>query len=209
MVGASQRHELIGVVDLGLDLDDPATRRGPGEELACKLCAVPCQIPEHRCALCHRYLPLGKIRKRSRGRHDNCKAVTAGKVDVFGASRMRWLPVESGWCLGAGEEVLVMAPVGPDTWKLVTYDAGRVTVLHEQLPADWAMGIGEDRAKAFRKLVERDARWLGMPATDLQKSRLIREGLPESMLPRVKTRGDAADLSTRIQARRAFRKISR
>jgi hypothetical protein len=141
-------------------------------------------------------------------RHDNCGTGSAGKVDVFGASRLRWLPVGDAWCLGAGEEIVVMVPAGIDTWRLASYRSGRVEVLHEQLPSDWAMGIGEDRAKAFQKLVERDTRWLGMPATEPQKSRLLREGLPENLLPAVRTRGDAADLSTRIQGRRAVRKLA-
>jgi hypothetical protein len=69
------------------------------------------------------------------------------------------------------------------------------------------MGIGEDRVKAFQKLAERDARWLQQPVSDLQKGRLVREGLPEKALPKVRTRGDAADLLTRIQGRRAVKKL--
>lgn len=102
-----------------------------------------------------------------------------------------------------------MSPVGIDTWKLAAYQAGRLEVIQEEIPSDWAMGIGEDRAKAFQKLVEREARWLRQPVSEAQKSRLIREGLPAAALPRVKTRGEAADLVTRIQARRAYRKMNR
>ena len=76
-----------------------------------------------------------------------------------------------------------------------------------EIPVDWAMGIGEDRAKAFQKLAERTARWRNGPVSDLQKGRLVREGLPEKALPRVKTKGEAADLLTRIQGRRAVRKL--
>jgi hypothetical protein len=140
-------------------------------------------------------------------RHDNCHASTGGRVDVFGTSRLRWLPVGPAWVLGAGQEVVVMVPETTDTWRLATYKGGRLEVLHEQIPADWAMGIGEDRAKAFQKLVERSARWLSQPVTDPQRSRLLREGLPEVHLPRVRTRGEAADLLTRIQGRRAVKKL--
>jgi hypothetical protein len=100
-----------------------------------------------------------------------------------------------------------MVPEGLDTWKLATYKGGRVEVLHDEIPVDWAMGIGEDRAKAFQKLVERTARWLNQPVSDLQRGRLLREGLPERALPRVRTRGEAADLLTRIQGRRAVKKL--
>jgi hypothetical protein len=139
--------------------------------------------------------------------HETCQVKAGGKVDVFGASRLRWLPVETGWCLGAGQEVVVMVPAGIDTWKLASYRNGRVEILHDQLPVNWAQGIGEDRAKAFQKLVERDARWLKAPVSDPQKGRLIREGFPADKLHRLKTRGDAADLITRIQGRRAVRKL--
>lgn len=208
VVGASNRHELVGVVDLGLDLDEGRDVKEPGEKLACPSCDEPCEVPEHRCSLCSRYLPA-RIVAEAGTRHENCQSGTGGRVDVFGTSRLRWLPVEDGWCLGAGKEVVVMSPVGIDTWKLAAYQAGRLEVIQEEIPSDWAMGIGEDRAKAFQKLVEREARWLRQPVSEAQKSRLIREGLPAAALPRVKTRGEAADLVTRIQARRAYRKMNR
>lgn len=211
VVGATQRHELISVVDLGLDLDDKRKKRGPDDEgnrLCCPTCeSADCGLPElHRCTLCHRYLPAGRVNQGER-RHENCQAGKAGKVDVFGASRLRWLPVGPAWVLGAGKEIVVMVPAGVDTWRLASYESGRLNVLHEQLPSDWAMGIGEDRAKAFQKLVERDARWLSQPVSDLQKGALVREGLPPAKLPKVRTRGEAADLMTRIQGRRAVKKL--
>jgi superfamily II DNA or RNA helicase len=208
IVGASNRHELVGVVDLGLDLDDPRKKRDPDEveRQACPVCEEPCDVPEHRCALCHRYLPI-RVVAEGRNRHDNCHASTGGRVDVFGQSRLRWLPVGPAWVLGAGQEIVVMVPGSLDTWRLATYRSGKIEVLHEEIPVDWAMGIGEDRAKAFQKLVERTARWLSQPVSDLQKGRLLREGLPEKALPRVRTRGEAADLLTRIQGRRAVKKL--
>lgn len=207
IVGASQRHELVGVVDLGLDLDDPRTKKeGETERQACPTCDEPCDVPEHRCQLCHRYLPASIVSDGDT-RHENCRARGAGVVDVFGSSRLSWLPVGPAWVLGAGKEVVVMVPVGVDTWKLAAYENGKVKTLHDVIPADWAVGIGEDRAKAFQKLAERQARWRSMPASQLQKSRLLREGLPEKALPRVRTQGDAADLLTRIQGRRAVKKL--
>lgn len=208
IVGASQRHELIGVVDLGLDLDDERKKKGDEEveHQVCKVCEVDCGIERHRCALCHRWLPASLINP-GETRHENCRTRVAGKVDVFGASRLSWLPVGPAWVLGAGKEIVVMVPEGTDTWKLASYESNRLHVLHEALPADWAMGIGEDRAKAFQKLAERSARWRGAPATDVQRGRLLREGLPEKALPRVRTKGDAADLLTRIQGRRAVKRL--
>lgn len=209
VVGASNRHELIGVVDLGLDLDDDRKKKKGDEEsekMPCPSCGEPCDVPSHRCQLCHRYLPVG-VTSQGGTRHENCQASGKAKVDVFGSSRLSWLPVGPAWVLGAGKEVVVMAPVGVDTWKLASYEDGRVSVLHDALPSDWAMGIGEDRAKAFQKLAERSARWRNQPVSDPQLSRLLREGLPEKALHRVKTKGDAADLVTRIQGRRAAKKM--
>ncbi len=196
-------------MDLGLDLDDKRKKKDPdsdGEGQACPTCDMPCEVTWHRCSLCRRYLPAGRV-DAGEHRHQNCHAGKAGKVDVFGSSRLRWLPVGPGWVLGSEGEIVVMVPAGLDTWRLATYRNAKVTVLHEQLPSDWAMGIGEDRVKAFQKLVERDARWLRQPVSDLQKGRLVREGLPEKALPKVRTRGDAADLLTRIQGRRAVKKL--
>jgi hypothetical protein len=208
IVGASNRHELIGWVNLGLDLDEGRAKKEPGEEQKCPTCGEPCEVEEHRCALCHRYLPAS-ITAEGETRHENCRAGKAGKVDVFGASRLRWLPVEQGWCIGAGKEVMVMVPVGLDTWRLATYGNGKLRVLHDEIPVDWAMGIGEDHAKAFTKLAERDARWLKAPVTEAQRSRLVREGLDPKFLPRVRTKGEAADLVTRIMGRRAVRRMAR
>lgn len=207
IVGASQRHDLISRVDLG-DAEDEAKRkkRGDAEALACASCGVPCEVTWHRCSLCRRYLPA-KVLSAGGHRHDNCQSGKAGQVDVFGESRLRWLPIGPGWCLGAGTEVVVMVPSGVDAWKLATYQNGNINVLHDAIPSDWATGIGEDRAKAFQKLVDRDARWLAGPISDQQKSRLVREGFPAAKLPLVRTKGEAADLVTRIQARRAVRRL--
>lgn len=211
VTGASERHELISLVDLGLGFDEKAKKRdGESEEQQCSTCHVPmsqCEHPNHRCRLCTRPLPA-RLVAAGELQHETCAVKAARKVDVFGTSRLRWLPVESGWCLGAGKEVVVMVPnVGSDTWKLAAYNAGKLSILHEQLPVDWAQGIGEDRAKAFKSLAERKARWLTMRPTDQQLSRLVREGLPRDKVALIRTRGDAADLITRIQARRAVRRL--
>jgi len=207
IVGASQRHELVGVVDLGLDMDDPRKKpEGEPEKMPCPSCGVPCEFEEHRCALCRRYLPAS-ITAEGDTRHENCRSNGKATVDVFGSSRLSWLPVGPAWVLGAGKEVVVMAPAGVDTWKVAAYEGGRVNVLHDMIPSEWAMGIGEDRAKAFQKLAERSARWRDAPISDVQRGRLLREGLPEGALSRVRTKGQAADLITRIQGRRAVKKL--
>ncbi len=210
VTGASERHDLVAVVDLGLDEPTKTKRPAePGEGQLCPSCGVPaaeCDTPAHRCRLCTRFLPAELVRDGER-QHETCRAGRTSKVDVFGSSRLRWLSVDDAYVLGAGKEIVLMIPTGGDLWQLATYENAKVKTLHASLPADWAMGIGEDRAKAFQKLVERDARWLRQPPTDAQRGRLVREGLPEQHLPRVRTRGEAADLITRIGGRRAIRKL--
>lgn len=207
VTGATTRHDLITSVDLGISDEETVRKNEEAERKPCPSCGEPCSLTEHRCYLCHRYLPAGKV-AMNQTRHDNCRA-RAGKVDVFGESRWRWLSLPDGaWCLPAGEEVVVMAPLGPDTFKVASYNAGRITVLHDQMPQQWAMGVGADRARAFGTLAEREARWLDAPVTDMQKGKLVREGLPAAKLPMVRTRGQAADLLTRIQGRRALKKMT-
>lgn len=209
VVGASQRHELIGVVDLGLDMDGESERRTPGDKQTCPSCGqVSCQIMSHRCALCHRYLPVSTV-SAGRTRHDNCRAGAGGQVDVFGTSRLQWLPIGAGWCLGAGEEIVIMLPAREDTWTVASYRSGDLNILHDALPSDWAMNIGEERAKAFLSLTARSARWRKGAVSEAQRTRLVREGLPPEHLDKVRTRGEAADLITRIQARRAVRRMAR
>jgi hypothetical protein len=128
-------------------------------------------------------------------------------MDTFATSKMRWLPVGDGYCLGTDSGVILMREIDEGLWRLAEYAQGRIEVLHESLPADWAQGIGEDRAKAFGRLSRRDARWLAEEPTPAQVNRLLREGLPENRVEQIRTRGQAADLITRIQGRRAMRKL--
>lgn len=193
VTGASERHDLVAYVDLGLGIPAGSTKE-PGEGL-----------DGPRCELCHR--PMGKL--AAGRRHANCRAGRTGTVDVFAASKLRWLPVDGGFCLGAGQDVIVMVPLDEERWRLASYSAGQLKVLHDSLPVDWAQGIGEDRAKAYSKLTKRNARWLDQEPTAHQLTRLVREGLPAAKLDSVRTRGQAADLITRIQARRAVRKLAR
>jgi hypothetical protein len=208
VVGATKRHDLISVVDLGLDEDGPRKKRDKdGERQACPACGIQeCQDPAHRCVLCHRYLPA-RLLGEGATRHENCDAGKAGKVNVFGESRLTWLPVGPGWCLSTGQDLVVMVPAGSDTWKLINYAGTRIETLHEQLPVDWAMGIGEDRAKAFQKLVERGASWRRAPVRTTQIARLISDGFPEGKIHLIKTRGEASDLITRIKGRKVMRRL--
>lgn len=204
VVGATERHDLVALIDLGLDA--VATRKKPGEAGE--------SVLGSRCELCGRELSATLVMEGAR-RHDNCRARGTARVDVFATSRLRWLPVHDdgveGFVLPCGKEVVVMVPAAgrEDAWTLATYLAGRLEILHAALPVDWASGIGEDRAKAFGPLAERNARWLSESPTERQLSRLVRDGLAPQRLGAVKTRGQAADLLTRIQGRRAIRKLGR
>lgn len=211
VTGASERHDLVAVVDLGVDETTAREKKLPGAEQECAVCPFECENPElHFCELCDRQLTADAIAVAGR-RHDNCRAKRTSKVDVFATSKLRWLPIETGYCLPAGKDVVVMVPVegSAGLWRLVSYSGGRIEVLYESLPLEWAQGIGEDRIKAFGRLAHRDARWLAEAPTERQRSRLVRDGLPEHKLAAVRTRGQAADLITRIQARKAVRKLEK
>lgn len=201
VTGASERHDLVALVDLGIGYEggtQPKEETEPGDE------------PAGYCELCHRPLSADLVVEGAR-RHRNCRAGRTSAVDIFATSKLRWLSVDEGFVLPSGKEVVVMTPVAgsDECWRLATYSGGRLQVLHASLPADWASGIGEDRAKAFGSLAERNARWLAESPTERQLSRLVREGLPEKRLGSITTRGQAADLLTRIQGRRAIRKLGR
>jgi superfamily II DNA or RNA helicase len=195
MVGASGRHDLVSIIDLDTDPTAGKSRKGAGP-------GGPVPNP---CQLCGRALPPSQVKA---GRHKNCLSLGSGAVaDLLVKSRMRWLPIDEGFVLGTGKSVAVMVPTDGDLWQLVDYVSGRLTVLHAAMPAEWAQGVGEDRARAFAKLAEKQASWRNRPPTASQLSRLVQEGLPQSKTGQVRTRGQAADLLTRLQGRRALRKL--
>lgn len=199
VVGATERHDLVGVVDLGLEAPPAHRSRKVGEG----------QPVANPCALCGRELPESTV-AAGQTRHKTCRAGGTGRADVFAASKLRWLEVDGGFCLPTDKGALVLAPLpgGEELWQLADYTGGKITVLHHSLPIDWAQGIGEDRAKAFGKLSQRSASWLQLPPTDAQLARLVREGLPQGRVSAVTSRGQAADLITRLQGRRALRRLA-
>jgi superfamily II DNA or RNA helicase len=199
IVGATVRHDMVSVVDLD---SDPTAGKGRKGVKA----GAPAKNP---CALCGRQLSPALL-KNNKTRHPNCAALgTSATAGLLIQSKMCWLPIEDSFVLATGKTIALMAPVPEsDLWRLVDYDSsGRLTVLHGALPAEWAQGIGEDRARAFHKLSEKQAGWRNLRPTGAQLSRLVREGLPSSRTGQVRTRGQAADLLTRLAGRRALRKL--
>jgi superfamily II DNA or RNA helicase len=211
VTGASERHELMTTVDLGLETDETRAGKKPtGEGYKCPVCGGPCTNSDHLCRICTRPLPEKLIMAKAIC-HDTCRAGRTGEVDLFATSRLRWLPVGDAWCLGSSNETVIMLPIpgSDDRWKLMVHDGRKTVVLHDELPIGWAQGIGEDRVKALGNLVKRDAYWLRRKPTDAQLGLLLSLGLPESKIPMIKTRGDAADLITRIKARGIVRRLAR
>jgi superfamily II DNA or RNA helicase len=202
VVGATERHDLVSVIDLGVS--DTATgtpgTTGPG---------VPAANP---CALCGLQLSPALL-AAGETRHPNCRVSggTAKTTDLFAQSWLRWLPVDGGFALPTDKGALVIAPKRgvDDLWQLIDYAGSKLTVLNSSVPVDWAMGVGEDRARAFGRLAERSASWLRRRPTPQQLSRLEREGFPPSSIKKITTRGQAADLITRLQGRRALRRLER
>lgn len=212
VTGASERHDLATLVDLGLAIPK-AVDKEPGAEAGspCPICRpAECRDPQaHTCRLCRRPLSASVIVDGG-DRHVNCRATKTASRSLLTESKLRWLRIDDGFVIGLQDGVLVIAPVDDDgeLWQLATYERGKIEVLHSSLPLEWAQGIGEDQAKAFGKLTKADARWLEMPPTERQLSRLHREGLPETSLGKVQSRGHAADLITRLAGRRALRRLA-
>lgn len=209
VAGASGRHELATVVNLGLaasaEEDEDQDDDEPGTGWLCKVCGFRCDEPTHWCRLCHRPLSPAAIDLGAET-HPRCQTNRTAKVDLF-ASKFRWLPVEDGFCLPAGEATLLLVPRGDDQWTLASVERGNTNVIHDLLPFGYAQGVGEDIARDSGSLAARNARWLESEPTPRQLSRLVREGLPESKVQQVTSRGQAADLITRIGARRALRRL--
>lgn len=206
----TNEHDLCTVTDLGISQTGkkrkPKKRGKPGQGYPCALCGLTCGYRAHYCDVCERPLSLEEI-SEAKERHEKCRAALTKTVNML-ASKMRWLKVDDGFCLPAGEDTIVMIPRAEDKWLLATH-ANKTEVLFEDLTAEYAQGIGEDRARAAGKLAQKSASWLTLPPTQGQLSRLRREGLPENKLDRVTSRGQAADLITRITARRVMRKLKR
>jgi superfamily II DNA or RNA helicase len=133
------------------------------------------------------------------------RARSTKAVDLF-RSKMRWMPIEDGFCLPVGEVTLILVPRG-EAWMVAESRDHRVEVVHESLPLGYAQGLGEDRARREGGSVsKRDAGWLRLAPTYGQLRRLELYGLKDT--GRVKTRGQASDLITRVIARRVIRKFT-
>lgn len=186
IVGVSERQDLVALVHLGVDYMSDWRMSGKKEQLETEV---------------HEAFEPNKAMIGG--------AKSTAILDPFGASRMRWLPVEDGWCLGAGKDVVILKPRSAELWQVVKYKGkGVFETINPSLPLDWAQGIGEDHAKAFSDLNKRDAYWTRQEPTVAQLNRLEQEGLPVASVKKVKTRGQAADLLTRIVARRAYRRLA-
>lgn len=140
---------------------------------------------------------------------DLARARATKPIDLF-RSRMRWLPLGGGFVLPIDDRSIILVPNG-DGWDVLQTSAiarERDNLIYQGLPLGYAQGIGEDLARRS-KIAERDAWWAKQPPTAAQLGRLRRDGLPEDKMDRIRNRGQAADLITRIAARRAVRKYTR
>lgn len=195
--GAAERHDLVSVVDLGIEKKE--------EEGAPRAAAAGAGQDDELCRRCGRPVSGGRLF------HDTCQAKRTAVVDPFATSKLQWLAVEDGWwCLPTGDRgTLILAPDEGDTWQLIEHKGQKRTVLHRSLPLDWAQGLGEDRAKAFGHLAKKNASWRNLDPTAAQLGFLRRAGLSERGFARVRTRGQASDLIARIQARTAIRRMTK
>lgn len=203
VVGATERHDLVSTIDLGAN-DTP----GQGSAMTHQM---PDEMDPRPCQLCGRRVAADRwdVAKY----HENCEALETGAIDLFKKSTLRWLPLDRdnkrGWAMPIENGVLVVAPADDERYHLINYERTKLTFVNHAVPLEWAFGIGEDRAKAFGNLTKRKAGWLTLRPTPRQLNALDREGVPRDALSRIKTRGQAADLMTRLQGRRAVAKLER
>lgn len=133
------------------------------------------------------------------------------QIDLF-RSRMRWLPLEDGFVLPAGKSrdfIILPEKEAPDRWRVFQNQNAVARELVCGLDLGYALGYAEDKARQAGdgwKLGRTGSRWLREEPTDPQYRWLKRAGLQD--LERVRTRGEASDLITLIQARRAIRRLA-
>lgn len=143
------------------------------------------------------------------------RAARTKAVDLFKASRMKWLRIPGGLCLPAGQATVIIAPDGDD-WKVIEQRPGnkavkdRLSIVATGLSIDYACGYGEDLARREGKTVaNRNARWRKETPTRPQIGYLRSLGMSKDTVATVTTRGQAADLITGIKARSALRRLEK
>lgn len=131
--------------------------------------------------------------------------LSARQVALFGASRLRWLPIGGGFALPAYETALLLVPQPEEQWRVVELaNGGGITDVADGLTLEYAQGVGEEFARARGGMVSRaDARWRQREVTDGQRVSLSRKGLPEAQ-----TRGEASDSIALFKAAKVMTRLA-
>lgn len=131
-------------------------------------------------------------------------------IDLLSRGKLNWISYDRALLLPAGEHVVLMVPRDDDgdRWAVGVHTKGSgLSVLGEDLPVNYATGIGEDYARECGSLARTNGKWRRQQVSDGQKNALRAAGLPAEKLPAIRDRGHASDLITVINARPALRKL--
>lgn len=132
-------------------------------------------------------------------------ALSAKEIDLFARSGLRWQQAGPGFALPAGENTLLLVPLGNDQWRVVEAPrAGRCRLLYDGVTLEMAQGVGEEHARAAgAHLSRRDAAWRRKPVSDKQRALLVRRGIPVPA-----TSGEASDLIFLAGATRTMNQLT-
>ncbi len=128
--------------------------------------------------------------------------LSALEVDLFRRSRLRWLPVSGGFTLRIADGLVLLAPVGPDLWRVVESRRGKFTDIADGLDLGLAQGVGEEHARAAGAIAMTNADWRTRPVSDNQ-----RDALQKMSLTIPPTRGEANDALTTATAARLMPRL--
>lgn len=137
------------------------------------------------------------------------QASHTGRVNLFG-SHMRWLEIDGGFCLPAGDHTVVLVPVAGERFEVVVKQQKKpFATMSGPMTIDYAQGLGEDLAaklSTYKTTYAKTATWLDHPPTTGQLRYVASlTGRPYATVERVvTTKGLASDYITRALARQVI-----
>lgn len=121
--------------------------------------------------------------------------LSAFHVDLFRASRLRWLPVAGGFALRIADGLVLLVPTDRGQWRVVESRRKQLTTIAEGLELGMAQGVGEEHARAAGSISMTGAGWRNRPVSNSQIDALLKMTLD---IPA--TQGEASDTLTTAAA---------
>jgi len=146
---------------------------------------------------------LAEVRPRQAQAGTWAAELVSQEVDLFRRRPMAWVASGGRYVLSLGNGYLALE-AHRDTWSVVRHPrGGSPEIVASGLSLQWAMGVGEDRARQLGAivLIDRNAPWRSRPASHKQLDCLARWRIPIDALSI--TAGEASDLIAARMARRS------